>query len=62
MLLRLRHSRIVTPAGITVPDATVQYSAMRGPTAACRDVAQGGPISKRWRRSASNNTATMSKT
>jgi hypothetical protein len=31
------------PAAITGRDSTAQYSAMRGPTAACRAVAQSGP-------------------
>jgi hypothetical protein len=43
MLLRLRHSRIITPAAITVPDSTVPYSTMRGSMTAGRVMAQGGP-------------------
>ena len=43
MLLRPTHSRVIMPAAITGRDSTARYSAMRGPTAAWRAVAQGGP-------------------
>jgi len=43
MLLRLTHSRVIMPAAITGRDSTARYSAVRGPTAAWRAVAQGGP-------------------
>jgi hypothetical protein len=41
MRLRLRHSRIITPAAITVPDSTAQYSTMRGSMTASRVVTKG---------------------
>jgi hypothetical protein len=43
MLLRPTHSRVIMPAAITGRDSTARYSAMRGPTAACRAMTQGGP-------------------
>ena len=43
MLLRPTHSRVIMPAAITGRDSTARYSAMRGPTAAWRAMAQGGP-------------------
>ena len=43
MLLRPTHSRVIMAAAITGRDSTVRYSAMRGPTAAWRAMAQGGP-------------------
>src|SRR6476661_7689767 len=44
MILRPTHSRVIMPAAIiTGRDSTARYSAMRGPTAAWRAVAQGGP-------------------
>ena len=43
MLLRPTHSRVIKPAAITGRDSTARYSAMRGPTAAWRAMAQGGP-------------------
>jgi hypothetical protein len=43
MLLRPTHSRVIMPAAITGRDSTARYSAVRGPTAAWRAVAQGGP-------------------
>ena len=49
LLLRPTHSRVIMPAAITGRDSTVRYSAMRGPTAAWRAMAQGGLIRKRWR-------------
>jgi hypothetical protein len=46
MLLRPTHSRVIMPAAITGRDSTARYSAVRGPTAAWRAVAQGGPHQK----------------
>ena len=43
MLLRPTHSRVIMPAAIAGRDSTARYSAMRGPTAAWRVMAQGGP-------------------
>ena len=43
MLLRPPHSRFITPAATTGRDSTARYSAMRGPTAAWRGMAQGRP-------------------
>jgi hypothetical protein len=43
MLLRPTHARIIMPAAITGRDSTARYSAMCGPTAAWRAIAQGGP-------------------
>ncbi len=43
MILRPTHSRVIMPAAITGRDSTARYSAMRGPTAAWRAMAQGGP-------------------
>jgi hypothetical protein len=43
MLLRPTHSRVIMPAVITGRDSTARYSSMRGPTAAWRAMAQGGP-------------------
>src|SRR5258708_25139576 len=43
MLLRPTHPRGIMPAAITGRDSTARYSAMRGPTAAWRAMAQGGP-------------------
>jgi hypothetical protein len=43
MILRPTHSRVIMPAAITGRDSTARYSAMRGPTAAWRARAQGGP-------------------
>src|SRR5712664_4243602 len=43
MLLRPTHSRVIMPAAITGRDSTARCSAVRGPTAAWRAVAQGGP-------------------
>src|ERR1700692_1045827 len=43
MLLRPTHSRVIMPAAITDRDSTARYSAMRGPTAAWRAMAQGRP-------------------
>src|ERR1700736_2143686 len=43
MLLRPTHSRVIMRAAITGRDSTARYSAMRGPTAAWRAMAQGGP-------------------
>ena len=43
MLLRPTHSRVIMPAAIAGRDSTARYSAMRGPTAAWRAMAQGGP-------------------
>jgi hypothetical protein len=43
MLSRPTHSRVIMPAVITGRDSTARYSAMRGPTAAWRAMAQGGP-------------------
>jgi hypothetical protein len=43
MILRSTHSRVIMAAAITGRDSTARYSAMRGPTAAWRAVAQGGP-------------------
>jgi hypothetical protein len=43
MLLRPTHSRVIMAAAITGRDSTARYSAMRGPTAAWRAMAQGGP-------------------
>lgn len=46
MLLRPTLSRVIMPAAITGRDSTVRYSAMRGPTAAWRGMAQGKPQKK----------------
>jgi len=43
MLMRPTHSRVIMAAVITGRDSTARYSAMRGPTAAWRTIAQGGP-------------------
>jgi hypothetical protein len=43
MILRPTHSRVFMPAAITGRDSTARYGAMRGPTAAWRAMAQGGP-------------------
>jgi hypothetical protein len=43
MLLRPTRSRVIMPAAITGRDSTARYSAMRGPTAVWRALAQGGP-------------------
>jgi hypothetical protein len=43
MILRPTHSRVIMPAAIAGRDSTARYSAMRGPTAAWRAMAQGGP-------------------
>ena len=43
MLPRPTHSRVIMPAAITGRNSTARYSAVRGPTAAWRAVAQGGP-------------------
>jgi len=43
MILRPPHSRVIMAAAITGRDSTARYSAMRGPTAAWRTMAQGGP-------------------
>jgi hypothetical protein len=43
MILRPTHSRVIMPAAITGRDSTARYSAKRGPTAAWRAMAQGGP-------------------
>jgi hypothetical protein len=43
MILRPTHSRVIMAAAITGRDSTARYSAMRGPTAAWRAMAQGGP-------------------
>jgi hypothetical protein len=43
MILRPPHSRVIMAAAITGRDSTARYSAMRGPTAAWRAMAQGGP-------------------
>src|SRR5258708_4050183 len=43
MILRPTHSRVIMAAAITGRDSTARYSAMRGPTAAWRATAQGGP-------------------
>jgi hypothetical protein len=43
MILRPTHSRVIIAAAITGRDSTARYSAMRGPTAAWRAMAQGGP-------------------
>ena len=43
MISRPAHSRVIMPAAITGRDSTARYSAVRGPTAAWRAVAQGGP-------------------
>jgi hypothetical protein len=43
MISRPTHSRVIMPAAITGRDSTARYSAMRGPTAAWRAMAQGGP-------------------
>jgi hypothetical protein len=43
MLLRPTHSRVIMRAAITGRDSTARYSAMRGPMAAWRAMAQGGP-------------------
>lgn len=42
MISRPTHSRVIMPAAITGRDSTARYSAMRGPTAAWRAMAQGG--------------------
>jgi hypothetical protein len=43
MISRPTHSRVIMPAAITGRDSTARYSAMRGPTAARRAIAQGEP-------------------
>jgi len=43
MISRPTHSRAIKPAAITGRDSTARYSTMRGPTAAWRAMAQGGP-------------------
>jgi hypothetical protein len=43
MILRPTLSRVIMAAAITGRDSTARYSAMRGPTAAWRAMAQGGP-------------------
>jgi hypothetical protein len=43
MILRPTHCRVIMPAAITGRDATARYSAVRGPTAVWRAMAQGGP-------------------
>jgi hypothetical protein len=43
MISRPMHSRVIMPAAITGRDSTARYSAMRGPKAAWRALAQGGP-------------------
>jgi hypothetical protein len=43
MSLRPTHSHVIMPAAITGRDSTARYTAMRGPTAAWRAMAQGGP-------------------
>jgi hypothetical protein len=43
MLLRPTHSRVIMATAITGRDSNARYSAMRGPTAAWRAMAQGGP-------------------
>jgi hypothetical protein len=43
MLLRPTHSRVIMATAITGRDSTARYSAMRGPMAARRVMAQGGP-------------------
>jgi hypothetical protein len=43
MISRPTHSRVIMPAAITGRDSTARYSAMRGPTAAWRAMAHGGP-------------------
>jgi hypothetical protein len=43
MISRPTHSRVIKPAAIAGRDSTARYSAMRGPTAAWRAMAQGGP-------------------
>ena len=43
MLLHPTHSGVIKPAATTGRDSTARYSAVRGPTAAWRALAQGGP-------------------
>jgi hypothetical protein len=43
MISRPTHCRVVKPAAITGRDSTARLRAMRGPTAAWRAMAQGGP-------------------
>jgi hypothetical protein len=42
MILRPTHSRVIMAAAITGRDSTARYSAMRGPTAACRAMVRRG--------------------
>jgi hypothetical protein len=58
MISRPPHSRVIKPAAITGRESTARYSAMRGPTAAWRAMAQGGPHQEAWR-SLSGETFTV---
>jgi len=62
MLLRPTHSRVIMPAAITGRDSTVRYSAVRGPTAAWRAVAQGGPHQEAMAISLSDLDCSLQKT
>ena len=59
MISRPTHSRVIKPAAITGRDSTARYSAMRGPTAAWRAMAQGGPHQEAMAISLSGETFTV---
>jgi glyoxylase-like metal-dependent hydrolase (beta-lactamase superfamily II) len=59
MISRAMHSRVIKPAAITGRDSTARYSAMRGPTAAWRAMAQGGPHQEAMAISLSGETFTV---
>jgi hypothetical protein len=59
MISRPTHSRVIMPAAITGRDSTARYSAMRGPTAAWRAMAQGGPHQEAMAISLSGETFTV---
>jgi hypothetical protein len=59
MISRPAHSRVIKPAAITGRDSTARYSAMRGPTAAWRAMAQGGPHQEAMALSLSGETFTV---
>jgi hypothetical protein len=59
MISRPMHSRVIMPAAITGRDSTARYSAMHGPTAAWRAMAQGGPHQEAMAISLSGETFTV---
>ena len=59
MISRPTHFRVIKPAAITGRDSTARYSAMRGPTAAWRAMAQRRPHQEAMAVSLSGETFTV---